>query len=43
MKYRDVLRAIGFPLTPDDISQGSDQNGAAADLHRDCFAAQAVE
>ena len=43
MEHREVLRAIGLPLTLDDINQGRYQDGLAADVERNRFTAQAVE
>ena len=43
MEHRDILRAIRFLLTLDDISEGGDQNCSAVELNADCVGAERVE
>ncbi len=43
MEHRDILGAIRFLLTPDDISERGDQNGSATDVDTDRVGAERVE
>lgn len=43
MEHREVLRAVCCPLAFDDISQGSDHDRSAVDIHPGGLTAQSIE